>query len=309
MKYYLERSINIDADLEVIKALVEDFNQWNSWSPWTIIEPDCTVKVEGDRGEIGHSMSWEGEIIGSGTNTLIEKNENELLYDLQFIKPFKSKALTGFTFESVDEEVKVTWSMDSSLPFFLFFMIKQIKALIGMDYDRGLRMLKEIAEKGKVSAETINNGVVEIKGFSYIGIKRTVKVNEIGKYMQQDFDQLIGDIVVKRGKSALNWVSVYPEMNMKENTMTYIAAVSDEVLKDEELGSQYVRGEIKSGQALEIKHNGPYDFIGNAWSMGMMFLRAKKIKQSGYPFEQYWNSPKEVEANELKSSVFFPLKR
>jgi len=308
MKYYIERSTYIEADMSTVRALVEDFSQWNSWSPWTIIEPDCTVEVEGGKGEIGHTMSWDGEIIGSGTNTLIENSADKLSYDLRFIKPFKSQANTGFVFEEVDGKIKVTWFMDSSMPFFLFFMIKPMKAWIGMDYDRGLRMLKEMAEKGEVKAKTVNNGVVDIKGFSYVGIQRTVPMKDISEVMPKDFDTLIGEFVIKRGKSAQNWVSLYPKMDMGKMEMTYIAAISDEGLVGEDIGPEFVRGEVKSSRALEIKHDGPYDFIGNAWSMGMMYLRAKKMKQKGYPFEQYWNSPKEVSPAELKTSIYFPLK-
>ena len=90
--------------------------------------------------------------------------------------------------------------------------------------------------------------------------------------------------------------------------MTYVAAVSDEELADLDLGPEFVRGTVRSGRALEIKHSGPFEFIGNAWAMGMMYVRAKKMKKMGIPFEQYWNSPLEVAPNELKSSVFFPVK-
>lgn len=90
--------------------------------------------------------------------------------------------------------------------------------------------------------------------------------------------------------------------------MTYIAAVSDEDLKEVDLGPDYVRGEIASSKALEIKHDGAYDFLGNAWSMGMMYLRAKKMKGKHFPFEQYWNSPMEEEPDNLKTSVFYPVK-
>jgi len=308
VKYHLERSTYIEADLNTVRALVEDFNQWNSWSPWTIVEPDCEVEVEGGKGEVGYTMSWDGEIIGSGTNTLVDKSENELFYDLNFITPFKSNAKTIFTFEEVDGKVKVTWSMDSSMPFFLFFMIKSMKGWIGMDYDRGLRMLKEMAEKGEVNAKTVNSGVVDIKGFSYVGIQRTVPIKDISEVMPKDFNTLIGEFVIKRGKSAQNWVTIYPKIDMGSMEMTYIAAISDEGLAGEDIGLDFVRGEIKDSRALEIKHDGAYDFLGNAWSMGMMYLRAKKMKQSGYSFEQYWNSPLEVAPSELKTSVYFPLK-
>ena len=307
MKYHVERSTNINTDANTVRPIIENFGRWNDWSPWTIVEPECKVTIDGSPGEVGHVMEWDGKIIGSGKLTLEEKTDTELRYNLEFIKPFRSQAKTAFIIKSEGNKTTLTWTLDSSMPFYLFFMVGMMKAWIGMDYDRGLRMLKEIAEKGSVAASTTNAGVTDIPGFSYIGIQRTVSFDEMGTQMQKDFDTLIQEVVVKRNKSAQNWVSLYPRMDMKNARMTYIAAVSDEQMK-EELPEGFVRGTIPASRALEIKHNGSYDFIGNAWSMGMMYLRAKKMKQSGIPFEQYWNSPKEVTPEELKTSIYFPLK-
>ena len=308
MKYHVEKNIKIKADVSKVRSLVEDFKQWNSWSPWTIVEPDCKMDISGNAGAVGHMMIWNGEIIGSGKNTLVQNDGGGLRYDLEFIKPFKSKAKTSFVFEKSGEETSVTWTMDSSMPFFLFFMVNKMKNWIGMDYERGLRMLKAMAEKGKVDATTVNNGIVDMEGFSYVGIQKTVPFEDVGVEMKKDFGKLMEDVVNAKGKSAKRWISLYPKMDMANMQMTYIAAMSDEELGGVSLGLGYVRGKVESGKALEIKHDGAYDFLGNAWSMGMMFVRVKKMKQSGIPFEQYWNSPKEVEPHELKTSVYFPLK-
>ena len=40
--------------------------------------------------------------------------------------------------------------MKSQLPFFLFWMVKKMKVYIGMDYERGLKMLKDYLETGLV---------------------------------------------------------------------------------------------------------------------------------------------------------------
>lgn len=40
--------------------------------------------------------------------------------------------------------------MDGKLPYFMFFMVKMMKNWIGMDYERGLAMLKEFIETGEV---------------------------------------------------------------------------------------------------------------------------------------------------------------
>lgn len=308
MKFDIQKSISIDAPISKVRALVEDFNLWSSWSPWNVLEPDCAVSVKGQRLELGHSMSWDGEIIGAGTNTFVSADTNTLNYDLVFLKPWKSKAKIAFEFEEQGENTKVTWLMNSSMPFFMFFMIKMMKNMIGMDYDRGLRMLKEIAEKGELKCATENKGTVDYKGFSYVGIERTVSVADMPETMAKDFQKIVDDVVMKANKSARHWVTVYPKFDMKTMTATYIAAVSDEELGDVDLDSNYTRGSIRDTKALEITHDGAYEFLGNAWSMGMMYMQAKKIKGGDVPFEQYWNSPMEVKPDELKTSIYFPLK-
>ncbi len=309
MKFDVAKSTTIDAPLTKVRELVEDFNHWNSWSPWTIVEPECAVTVEGQPKESGHAMSWDGEIIGSGKNTLRDYDTHKLHYDLEFFKPWKSQAKVSFVFEELGEQTKVTWIMNSSMPFFMFFMIKMMQNWIGMDYDRGLRMLKEIAEKGSVDCNTSNNGIVEYQGFSYIGIERTIPIADMPATMQKDFEQLVKDIVEDGQKGAKHWVCIYPKFDMKNMVATYIAAVSDEDLADLNLGSVYVKGKIDDARMLEIKHDGSYEFLGNAWSMGMMNVRAKKLRAKGFPFEQYWNSPMEVAPEELKTSIYFPLKK
>lgn len=308
MKYHVERNTSIKADVQKVTSLISDFNQWKSWSPWNVIEPGHQITVEGEPGKPGHKMSWEGEIIGKGTQELISSEGGTLKFKLVFLMPWKAYSDVEFHVEQKGEETSVTWQLDSSMPFFMFFMVDMMKALIGMDFDRGLRMLKEIAEKGSVDAETTSKGVQPLEGFSYVGIKRRMTKPEMKKQMQKDFQKLVDDFVVKGGKSAKHWVTLYPKFYPKTEEMTYIAAISDEELGDIEIGDEYVRGTVESGKAFEVLHRGSYEFLGNAWSMGMMHVRGKKLKQRGAPFERYQNSPLETPENELLTSVYFPVK-
>lgn len=308
MKYHASRSITIDANLDKVRPHVADFHKWNAWSPWTIIEPEHESKIENEAGKVGHSMSWSGEIIGSGQLTIENVENNAINYNLEFIKPFKSHAKSGFILEDAgDDKTRITWTMDSSLPFFCFFMIPSIKAWIEMDYDRGLKMLKEIIEKGKVNATTTNEGVIDYKGFSYVGIEKTSTMDEMPKDMSAAFEKLMSDLE-KAGATAEKWVSVYTKMNMKDKSFTYIAAASDEGLQGKEMPEGYVKGEIPSQKMLKIQHKGSYKFLGNAWSMGMMYLQAKKIKKGGNPFEFYVNNPKETKEEDLITDIYYPVK-
>lgn len=308
MKYNVNKSITINANIDEVKKYINDFKQWKTWSPWNICEPECRNDYAGQPGAIGHKMMWDGQIIGSGELT-VEKMEGDMIdYHLQFFKPFKSSAKTSFIIEKKGEnETKVTWTMDSSMPWFLFFMVKSMKNWLGMDYERGLTMLKSMAETGKVEATTTNEGVVPFEGFSYVGIQKTCEYKDMPKEMSGVFEKLAKDLEAK-GKSPQNWVCLYPKVNMKTMMFTYICAVSDEQLKDVDMGGEYVKGEIKSGNVLKISHKGSYNFLGNAWSMGMMYLRAKKMKQAGTPFEHYVNDPRTTEEKDLQTNVCFPVR-
>ncbi len=80
--------------------------------------------------------------------------------------------------------------------------------------------------------------------------------------------------------------------------------------KPADLKVGFVSGELPTCEVYSFKHTGPYRHLGNAWSTGMMYARAKAFKQNKkiHPFEIYENDPKEVEENALMTTVHFPSK-
>lgn len=308
MKYHINRSITIAAPLEKVRPHIADFHQWKDWSPWSIIDPDHTSTIDGEAGKEGARMHWDGEIIGSGQMTIQKVQGNTIDYHLEFFKPFKSQSKTSFILEEQGKnETKVSWTMDASLPFFMFFMIKTMKAWIEMDYDRGLKMLKEIVEKGKINAKTTNEGMVDFDGFSYVGIEQTSTMETMPEDMGAAFQKLM-DGLEKAGAKAEKWIAVYKKMDMKKKTFTYIAAASNEGLQGKEMPEGFISGEIPSQKMFRIRHKGSYKFLGNAWSMGMMYLQSKKIKQNGHPFEFYVNNPQETKEEDLLTDIYYPVK-
>lgn len=307
MKYQSQSSIVINAKLDKVRSTVGDFKTWKLWSPWTVIEPDHKFKITGKACTVGHSMSWDGEVIGAGNQSMEAAKKNSFEYKLVFLGPWKSTCEARFDFKETKAGTKVTWTLDAKMPFFLFFMTKMMKSWIEMDFQRGLTMLKSILEEGKINAKTTNEGVAPFEGFDYIGIKKTSEMDKMPEEMSACFGELM-EFFKNEGKQAKHWITIYPKVDMANKRFTYIAAASAENLADLELPKHFEKGSIKSQNMLQIKHRGSYLFLGNAWSMGMMVVRGKKLKQNGKPFEYYWNNPSQVEANKLKTSIFFPLK-
>ena len=124
-KFYVKKTIAINAPLEKVHAAVRDFRQWPAWSPWLISEPDCTLKYAED----GRSYSWDGEIVGSGETVIIGENApTSIDYRIVFRKPWKSVASVRFEMAERDGYVQTTWSMESSIPIFIFFMKNRMAA-------------------------------------------------------------------------------------------------------------------------------------------------------------------------------------
>jgi predicted transcriptional regulator YdeE len=308
MKFDLSRSITIDSNIEKVLEQIKDFKHWGKWSPWSICEPDHKVSYSGTAGETGHSMKWDGKVIGSGEMKIEEVDGHKINYDLQFFKPWKSSSKSQLEVTKDGDKTKVTWSMQSSMPFFLFWMIGTMKSWIEMDYDRGLAMLKEICEKRKINAKTTNEGLVNFEGFSYVGVENSGPMEKMPKKMETDFKKL-HKLLESNGKSAKQWITIYTNINMKTKTFTWIAACSAEDLEGLDLGSEFVKESINTQKMLKIHHAGSYRFLGNAWSMGMMTVQGMKMKQNGKPFEYYLNNPMETAEDDLMTDIYFPIKK
>ncbi len=305
-KMHIEKSISIKAPIEKVFNTLNDYNNWKAWSPWLIMEPEAKVTVENE----GKSYSWEGNLVGSGEMKITSEDPNIALHmDLTFLKPWKSKAKVWFEFNEDDGGTKVTWLMDSSLPFFMFWMKKMMTAFVGMDYERGLNMLKDLIETGNVPSKLENEGISAFGGCQYVGIKTDCSIEDIGAKMSADLGvlgkwaeehkDLIGDVPF----------SVYHKWDMVNRKVQYTSGIP---LKEKvsEIPEGSFIGEIPAMKTYNIKHTGPYKHLGNAWSSGMMQMRGKVFKSSKkhHPFERYANDPMEVAENDLITEIHFPVK-
>ena len=310
--FSLARTITVNKPVNEVMAKVGDFNHWGAWSPWIIQEPTCPVSVLGEASEIGHKQEWNGERIGSGQMTLIEKVESTSLnYDLEFFKPWKSKSTTKFEFvakqdESGDEITEVIWSMTGSLPFFLFFMKKMMIALVSSDYDRGLKMLKDFIETGEVLSHVEVQGIKKQKGFHYVGFRHKCKITEVKEVMGPCFQQLIDEKVPL--PDMMITISHKFDFVTGECELTGAFAYFDKPKFD--VPTNMVFGEIPEHDGLQVDHTGSYNYLSNGWATAKGYQQYAKLKslKDVADYEVYRNSPKSVAEEELLTSIIVPVK-
>ncbi len=307
-KFNIERSIDISAPIQQTRAVIQDYQQWEIWSPWLCMEPTARLEIEGSPATPGHAYSWTGDMVGAGRMELSAIDGESDLMDLTFIKPFKSTAKVKFVTTAIDaNNTRVTWHMDSGLPIFLFFMVGTMKAMIGMDYERGLKLLKEYVETGTVTSRTEIVGVVNIPATHFVGQSAVSPLPSLSQSMKEIFPKVMA---LAEGKSVASedeniqasCGAIYHKMNIKTQHCEYTAFAT--------VGQTDASGSIPSCRAVKVIHTGSYHHLGNAWSTINSYQRYKKLKLNKQvaPFEFYMNDPENTAPKDLVTELYLPVK-
>lgn len=304
-KLIVERSILIQAPAGDIYSKVRDLHQWPKWSPWLVVEREAKLVFAED----GRSYSWDGEIIGSGDIHLLDEQENQSLkLRLTILKPWKSQSDVSFTFSEEDGGTRVTWRMDGSLPFFMFFMKGMMEAFIGIDYERGLGMLKDLVELGGVTSSLSYDADASYPGCQYVGIRRSCSIAELGDRLTADFKTLGEWACANPQETSAKPITIYSKWELVKARAEYTVGIPVAQIP-ETLPDGFMSGELPACRAYSIEHVGPYRHLSNAWSAGICRSRAKLFKQSKriFPFEVYETDPESAPEEVLVTKVYFPL--
>lgn len=171
---HVERRITINADRDKVVSVLQDFHNFNAWSPWAEFDPQAKYQFSGPLHGVGTQMQWQGnDKVGSGSQKIVrivsgsaevksqrtEAMDRRLDESLGQIKTTLIEVELNFTgwdpstsFYRVDDAkqgVDVTWIMETDMHwnligrFFALFMDK----MVGDDYDRGLTKLKTYLEQ------------------------------------------------------------------------------------------------------------------------------------------------------------------
>jgi predicted transcriptional regulator YdeE/uncharacterized protein YndB with AHSA1/START domain len=308
-RFHVHRSIQINAPAEQVFDAVADFNSWAIWSPWLCAEPDAEVKVTGDGKSVGAVYSWRGELVGEGEIEHLHLQPGRMIEEeIRFKKPFRSKSKVSFEIEPVAEGTQITWHMRGSLPWFMFWMCSQMEVFIGLDYERGLKMLKEWLETGKVLSETKIHGLEAVGPLRMIGVRKVCAMSDIGPSMEAAFAEATEKLAASNLRGKNEGISVYHQCDTKAETFDYTAGF----VFPESAGttpSGLSSWSIPSVQALRVEHIGSYENVGNGWGAAYQYARYKKLKEAKTgTFELYKNDPNETPPAELRTEIFLPVK-
>ena len=148
--FRVQRAKSIEAPPEEIFALIHDFHQWGSWSPYEKLDPAMKRTYSGATRGNGAVYAWDGNgKAGAGRMEITDTSPpSQVTIKLDFIKPFKNHNIAEFTLESKGAFTNVTWAMHGPNPYIakVMHLIFNMDRLIGKDFETGLANLKTAAE-------------------------------------------------------------------------------------------------------------------------------------------------------------------
>lgn len=151
--FAISRSASMAAPPAVAFAQVNDFHQWEAWSPWAKLDPAMKTTYEGPGAGTGAIYSWAGnDQVGEGRMTIVDSRPGELVrIKLEFLKPFPATNQADFTFKGDAAQTTVTWTMSGRKNFIqkAFCMFMDMDKMVGADFEKGLAQMKTAAESKK----------------------------------------------------------------------------------------------------------------------------------------------------------------
>ena len=150
--FRIERSATMRAPAPAAFAQVNDFQNWQAWSPWEKVDPALKRQYEGPKAGTGAVYAWQGnKDVGEGRMTIMESRPGEVVrIKLEFFKPFAATNAAEFSFKPAGADTTaVTWSMAGQNTFLskAICLFVDMDRMVGGMFDQGLTQMKAIVER------------------------------------------------------------------------------------------------------------------------------------------------------------------
>lgn len=307
----VERSITIDASRATVFALLNDFHQVNKWSPWIEDDPNARIEISGPKRGVGATVTWDGHVIGQGSQTIIESTPYERVVGaLDFGD--QGEATTVFELRDADDGTEVVWAFNMEFGFNLIgrYIGLLLGGAIGDDYEKGLANLKSMAEglpRADFSDVEIEHIVIEAIDIAYLPTASIPEATAISDAMGKAYFNILGFIDANDLQDAGAPISISRAFSGSE--IRFDAAIPVRGITDTTpRTSGSVRlGTTYEGPVIRVKHIGSYGELGRTHNKIAAYLAALGIERNGDAWESYVSDPTQTDENELLTYVYYPI--
>jgi hypothetical protein len=307
----VEVTTEINANPATVFALANDFRRVALWSPLLDADPNARVVYSGPSRGAGATMTWDGSIIGSGTQVITASRPFE--HVATSINPGESgQARTWIDLSGDNGTTMVTWRFETDYGFNVFGRLFGLvfAGVVDREYALGLANLKDVAEAFPVadfSDLEVEQLVVEAVQIAYLPTKSVPEPAAISEAMGDAYFEILSFIDTHRLSEAGAPLSIMRSFSGSE--LLFDAAIPVRgVTASTAVDSATVRiGETYAGNVIRVRHVGSYRTLGTTHSKIAAYLAALGIERAGDAWESYVSDPTRVPESELLTYIYYPI--
>jgi effector-binding domain-containing protein len=307
----VEREMLIDAHRATVFALLNDFHQINKWSHWLSGDPNIRLEISGPARGAGASISWSGNIIGRGSQTITASEDlqevliQRTLDDLGVID-------TSFHLTESDHGTRVIWRYknDFGLNIFGRYYALLVDGIVGPKYEASLASLKTMAES------------LPHSDFSDLDVEQILVAPTDIAFKATSSEPLAAAISDELGKAYFDVLSFIDEHGLQEagapisisraftgSELRFDAGIPVRgVVRDTPDSQDAVQlGRTYGGPVIRAKHSGSYLQLGQTHNKIAAYLAALGIERNGDAWESYVSDPTRTNESDLVTYIFYPI--
>lgn len=305
------RTIVINAPAASVFEEVNEYKNWNKWSPWYALEPTMEQTYSEPSAGEGAWTSWKGKEMGEGKQTIVESRPNEYIKTLLEFGGMDSKNYSDFTFRDSAGSTVVEWGFDGAeMPFYMRMMNVMMKGMLDKEFDNGLQNLKTLCESKTAGPAKMAFEIHETDMMDrvYIAKRDSVSWEKIGEFYQTNLPA----IFEAAGKAKLEPAGSPTGLFFKwdDTNKSALMAAAIPVKGD---AKTVVKGfetiVVPAGKNLHIAYMGSYEKSGDAHYAMDAYMKEKSMEQINPVIEEYVTDPmSEPDTSKWLTNIYYPVK-
>jgi effector-binding domain-containing protein/uncharacterized protein YndB with AHSA1/START domain len=293
--FEVKRERTIDAPAAVIFSNINDFKNWERWSPWMEKQPDAKIEYPEQTKGVGGSFSWKDDQGTGRMNTLSTEPNSSITQNIQFDDYAPSNMDWSFEPTS-DGKTKVTWQIKGENIPFMFKVYSTFSGgydkMMGPDFERGLEKLDSLVVADMKVYDITINGATQHGGGFYIFNTASCKIDEFQSKMQDMLDKVnafaLENKITMAGPPFVNFI----EWDEKNNATIFSCCIptTSQVITTE---SDILTGQLEPFRAVKTTLKGNYTYLKEAWDKTMAYIPEHGLEQAeaGPMLEVYVTKP------------------
>ena len=310
--HQVEVSTEIDAPQATVFALVNDFRRFGEWAPWADTDPNARFIYSGNtRGE-GATVTWDGAILGTGTQTIVESRPYD--YVGIVINPGEAgEARTWFRLAPGVGTSIVHWGFEADYGMNIVgrYFASMLGSVVAREYEAGLAGLRELAESlpdADFSDMEVEHLVVEPIEIAYLPAHSRPEPSALSEAMGAAYFEVLKFIDAQGLQDAgapLSITKTFVGAELLFDAGIPVRGVTEGTPRE----SDGVRlGRTYGGPVIRVRHIGSYRDLSTTHRKIAAYLAALGIERNGDAWESYVSDPGKVPESDLVTLIYYPVR-